>query len=665
MNTYSDKTNGQKASMIVPHSANLQKSNELPFQLKDNRPEAQVYENLKQLAIDNTQVSQLQSMQNLANNANSPIQLQQNNTGLPNNLKSGIEQLSGFSMNDVKVHYNSDKPAQLQAHAYAKGTDIHLASGQEKHLPHEAWHVVQQKQGRVQPTKQLKGKVNINDNAGLEKEADVMGEKAMQLKLSGMTQYDGKLDNLSPSSNAVLPIQAKFISLSEERIKAINDAAKLKGENIDVEYLQGLFISKDDESEDPELYFKVIKLSKFFFTGKEEDKLGSLIPLFARVDSVEDAEKAELALKDNVDVDKRLNVQQLLMENLELWDQNENGPVNINQISDNANKLWNPEKNANKKEQIEKQFSNDIIGNVLTGGLEEDAGGGYGAIEFRFKAAKGNLYLLEGYDEQAEEFKEKYPQLNIIFKSKQLIKKMYTAYLAAELPYRDERVSNDYLFIEESLIDQFRLAYEQLVTGKQITKRNTAITVNKPSDGARLPNAPLAVPKKRDKKYTYRATRGSRDTGQKSAMSNFSAYDYVKRFSPLEADNYSWEWLHVQGSRLGGPNRPENLVAGTADANTHMIPYERAVFELSSVATYQKPVDVTWQAAVRKDADGNDTHIGGDITIDVKFPNGAPPETDKINPTAILSLFPGKFSASDGTDFTKRDRDLLENIKEG
>jgi hypothetical protein len=101
-----------------------------------------------------------------------------NNTGLPDNLKSGIENISGFAMDDVKVHYNSDKPAQLQAHAYAQGTDIHLGSGQEKHLPHEAWHVVQQKQGRVQPTMQLKGKVNVNDDAGLETEADVMGAKA-------------------------------------------------------------------------------------------------------------------------------------------------------------------------------------------------------------------------------------------------------------------------------------------------------------------------------------------------------------------------------------------------------------------------------------------------------------------------------------------------------
>lgn len=103
------------------------------------------------------------------------IQMKPNNTGLPDNLKSGIESLSGHSMDDVKVHYNSSKPAQLNAHAYAQGTDIHIASGQEQHLAHEAWHVVQQKQGRVKPTVQLKsGGGAINDDQGLEREADVM-----------------------------------------------------------------------------------------------------------------------------------------------------------------------------------------------------------------------------------------------------------------------------------------------------------------------------------------------------------------------------------------------------------------------------------------------------------------------------------------------------------
>lgn len=117
----------------------------------------------------------------LTDNRQSPIQQKANKTGLPNQLKSGIENLSGHNMDDVRVHYNSAKPAQLNAQAYAQGTEIHLANGQEKHLAHEAWHVVQQKQGRVKPTKQLRSKVAINDDKALEKEADVMGEKANQM----------------------------------------------------------------------------------------------------------------------------------------------------------------------------------------------------------------------------------------------------------------------------------------------------------------------------------------------------------------------------------------------------------------------------------------------------------------------------------------------------
>ncbi len=81
-------------------------------------------------------------------------------------------------MDDVKVHYNASAPAQLNAHEYAQGVEIHLAQGEEKHLPHEAWHVVKQTQGRVQPTMQMEGSLDINDNTELEKEGDVMGAQA-------------------------------------------------------------------------------------------------------------------------------------------------------------------------------------------------------------------------------------------------------------------------------------------------------------------------------------------------------------------------------------------------------------------------------------------------------------------------------------------------------
>ena len=127
-----------------------------------------------------------------------------NNTGLPDNLKSGIENLSGYSMDDVKVHFNSDKPAQLNAHAYAQGTDIHVAPGQEQHLPHEAWHVVQQKQGRVQATMQMKAGVPVNDDAGLENEADVMGTKAVGI---GNSHAGAAYQLMARTINYATPIQ--------------------------------------------------------------------------------------------------------------------------------------------------------------------------------------------------------------------------------------------------------------------------------------------------------------------------------------------------------------------------------------------------------------------------------------------------------------------------
>ncbi len=131
-----------------------------------------------------------------------PVQKKPNETGLPDNLKSGIESLSGMSMDSVKVHYNSSRPAQLNALAYAQGTDIHVAPGQEQHLPHEAWHVVQQAQGRVQPTMQMKEGVPVNDDKSLEHEADVMGAKALS-------------ENVMRKTGDASPVQRKEASVAQ------------------------------------------------------------------------------------------------------------------------------------------------------------------------------------------------------------------------------------------------------------------------------------------------------------------------------------------------------------------------------------------------------------------------------------------------------------------
>ncbi|MDR1736919.1 MAG: DUF4157 domain-containing protein [Oscillospiraceae bacterium] len=88
-----------------------------------------------------------------------------NRTGIPNAMKARFEGLSGFSFDDVRVHYNSGKPARLQAFAYTQGNQVYVGPGQEAHLWHELVHVVQQKQGRISVRSQ------INDDPILEKEA--------------------------------------------------------------------------------------------------------------------------------------------------------------------------------------------------------------------------------------------------------------------------------------------------------------------------------------------------------------------------------------------------------------------------------------------------------------------------------------------------------------
>jgi len=209
----------ENKSRAIVNSVTQKKSNvKYGFGFVDNRPES---------------IAQ-RKMQSQANMSSSlPLQKEENNTGLPDNLKSGVENFSGYSMDDVKVHYNSDKPAQLQAHAYAQGTDIHLGAGQEKHLPHEVWHVVQKKQGRVKPTVQMKGNVSANDDEGLEKEADVMGEKAIQLSSEKESQKENKTVFREYSTNLVqlryddapLPT-SKYIDLISLWIKALKAVEK-------------------------------------------------------------------------------------------------------------------------------------------------------------------------------------------------------------------------------------------------------------------------------------------------------------------------------------------------------------------------------------------------------------------------------------------------------
>jgi hypothetical protein len=174
-NTSLAAANGQGSSMELSGDN---------VRLPDSSQQHIIQNKLQGIANNSPQVAkggQLQVMANQYITGKQPVQKKENKTGLPDQLKSGIEHISGMSIDDVRVHFNSEKPAQLQAFAFAQGNEIHVASGQEKHLAHEAWHVVQQKQGRVRQTRQLKSGTGINDDPELEKEADIKGMEALQM----------------------------------------------------------------------------------------------------------------------------------------------------------------------------------------------------------------------------------------------------------------------------------------------------------------------------------------------------------------------------------------------------------------------------------------------------------------------------------------------------
>lgn len=101
------------------------------------------------------------------------------NTGIPSAMQERFEASSGLSFDDVRIHYNSPRPAKLGALAYTQGTQVYIGPGQERHLKHELGHVLQQKRGLVKADGHLNG-LPVNRDPGLERSADLGADQPIQ-----------------------------------------------------------------------------------------------------------------------------------------------------------------------------------------------------------------------------------------------------------------------------------------------------------------------------------------------------------------------------------------------------------------------------------------------------------------------------------------------------
>ncbi len=130
-------------------------------------------------------------------------------TGIPKAVQAKFEAASGLSFEDVRVHYNSSRPAQLGAYAYTQGSQVYIGPGQERHLEHELGHVVQQKRGLVRVDGYING-IPVNRDPRLEQAADVgagqpaqgvfkSGGGTVQMMLGGQGDGGGQVPALRPA----------------------------------------------------------------------------------------------------------------------------------------------------------------------------------------------------------------------------------------------------------------------------------------------------------------------------------------------------------------------------------------------------------------------------------------------------------------------------------
>lgn len=439
-----------------------------------------------------------------------------NRTGLPDRLKEGVEAMSGMSLDAVRVHYNSPHPAQLSALAYAQGSDIHVAPGEERHLPHEAWHVVQQAQGRVRPTMQMKGGVPVNDDVGLEREADMMGARALALggdgappPADGVTgqgpavhqlKVDPNLAPLGPFGN-----KPAFASVYQSRDQTFVDTnwvtpAMRAYETIDVARPN---LEQDDEI--AELLTLENRLDALVNTANEHVTTFEMTPSHNRVAIC------------NLLSDDRIAINDLLADLQERFVVSEGGfsakgrATAINDVDISA---------ANQGEiGNDDSFINNI---TINGAVLSDR---VGVTKPATASDPGAVRLLvNGVERDA----------------------------AAD-----------------------RAFYNDTMAALDVPQTVTDLT------------AFAARP---------------RGFGQQVAMNNTNARGYAWVTGTGGWNTTQWEWLHLRGASLGGATDATNLVVGTRDANTHMIPFESNLKSLAKMARddpYFYGLDVTWDVAGR------------------------------------------------------------------
>jgi hypothetical protein len=157
----------------------------------------------------------------------------------------------------------------------------------------------------------------------------------------------------------------------------------------------------------------------------------------------------------------------------------------------------------------------------------------------------------------------------------------------------DDSVFGQWTEMAEGFRNQgFPVAYRNFGDTKIIIFRTTRLDKPNADNSASakpLPAPPAGTQLKIDFPITKPCTRGDESNERKAAMNGWTALSYAIETGFYNRDaKVAMEWIHLIGSSIGGDNAPGNLVSGTFDANTKMIPFET---QIVNRAKSVKPAD--------------------------------------------------------------------------
>jgi hypothetical protein len=140
-------------------------------------------------------------------------------------------------------------------------------------------------------------------------------------------------------------------------------------------------------------------------------------------------------------------------------------------------------------------------------------------------------------------------------------------------------------------------------------------------------------------------------------MGNTNARGYAWLTNTPGWNTTRWEWLHIRGASLGGATNATNLVLGTRDSNTHMIPFESNLKALTTIIRDNRALydglTVNWTVAGQVHP-----HKYNPITIDWRINRAPGAGADVVQPDGRVQFSPLNI----GSVISKGEVEFLEGV---